>query len=84
MKAEDLRRALNYLDPERPPRTEDGLKAVAEEYDMRTALQIRATLAGLMSDLGEEQFTAAWREAFEGQEPPLDALRQARKRGEGQ
>jgi hypothetical protein len=42
---------------------------------MRVSIQILAYLAQVMKAMGEEQFTAAWRRAFEGQEPPLDVLR---------
>jgi hypothetical protein len=49
--------------------------AIASEHEMPVATQIMEVLAGLAKDLGEEEFTAAWRQAFDGQEPPMEALR---------
>jgi tetratricopeptide (TPR) repeat protein len=49
---------------------------IAVAYNMRVAGQILADLARLMRQMGEGLFTAAWREAFADQEPPLDVLRQ--------
>jgi tetratricopeptide (TPR) repeat protein len=49
--------------------------AIAAEYKMRVAGQILADLARNMDTMGEKEFTAAWKEAFQGQEPPLELLR---------
>jgi len=54
--------------------------AIATAHDMRVGIQILAHLARVMKAMGEEQFTAAWRQAFEGQEPPLDVLRELLER----
>ena len=48
--------------------------AVADEHDMRVGGLILANLASTMKDMGEEEFAAAWRQAFDGQEPPLPAI----------
>ena len=48
--------------------------AVAVEYNMRVEGQILSDLARTMKDMGEEEFTEAWRQAFDGQEPPLAAI----------
>ena len=54
--------------------------AIADQYQMRVGMQILARLALLMRAMGEEAFGAAWRAAFEGQEPPLEALRDLLRR----
>ena len=48
---------------------------IAAEYQMRVAGQILRDLARVMKAMGEEEFAAAWREAFPGQEPPVEAIR---------
>ena len=48
---------------------------VAAAYNMRVAGQILAVLARLLQEMGEAPFTAAWQQAFSGQPPPLDALK---------
>ena len=50
---------------------------IATRYNMRVAGQILADLARVMKAMGEEEFAGAWRQAFEGQEPPLEAIRKA-------
>jgi len=50
--------------------------AIATEYEMRVAGQIMEDLARTMQAMGEDPFAAAWRKAFDGQEPPLELLRQ--------
>jgi tetratricopeptide (TPR) repeat protein len=49
---------------------------IAAEYNMRVGGQILMYLARVMNAMGEEEFTAAWRQAFEGQEPPLELIRE--------
>ncbi len=41
---------------------------------MRVGRKILVSLARLLKEMGEEAFTAAWRQALEG-EPPLAAIR---------
>ena len=48
---------------------------IAVRFNMPVAGQIAAHLARLLESMGEEAFSAAWREAFPAQPPPLDALR---------
>jgi len=50
--------------------------AIVAEYKMRVGGQILMDLARVMSAMGKEEFTVAWRRAFEGQEPPLAAIRE--------
>ena len=50
--------------------------SIAAEYNMRVGHQIQVELAGVMKDMGEEDFTTAWRQALDGQEPPIVALRE--------
>jgi hypothetical protein len=50
---------------------------IAAGYQMRVVGQILAHLAVVLEELGEEAFAVAWRQAFDEQEPPLDAIRAA-------
>ncbi|HTC74968.1 MAG TPA: hypothetical protein VK684_05300, partial [Edaphobacter sp.] len=45
------------------------------QFQMRIGSRVLAVLARLMEEMGEAEFAAAWRHAFEGEEPPLDTLR---------
>jgi tetratricopeptide (TPR) repeat protein len=49
--------------------------AIAAEYKMRVGGKILRDLARLFKAMGEQEFVAAWREAFQGEAPPLEALR---------
>ncbi|MBM3215299.1 tetratricopeptide repeat protein [Candidatus Poribacteria bacterium] len=49
--------------------------AIASEHGMRVAVQIQHNLAIVMGAMGEQAFSAAWRTARDGEEPPLVALR---------
>ena len=49
---------------------------IASQYQMRVGGTIAAWLAGVMKDIGEEEFTDAWKKAFDGQDPPIDTLKQ--------
>jgi tetratricopeptide (TPR) repeat protein len=49
---------------------------IATKYKMRVRGLILNNLAIFLRTMGEEEFTAAWRAAFEGQEPPLEAIRE--------
>jgi len=51
--------------------------SIAAEYKMRIGNQIMQWLADVMKAMGEEEFTAAWREAMPGQEATLEVIRQA-------
>ena len=51
--------------------------AIAAEYQMRVGGQILAHLSAILDALGEDAFVAVWRQAFGGQEPPLEAIRAA-------
>ena len=53
--------------------------AMAVEYGASDAAQILAALTILMQKMGETEFTAVWKEAFEGGEPPLDLIRKVLK-----
>jgi tetratricopeptide (TPR) repeat protein len=57
---------------------------IAAKYQMRVTGQVLVNLARLMGVMGEEAFTAAWREAFPDQAPPWDALRRASEDLEGE
>ena len=48
--------------------------SIAAEYKMRARGPIATDLARTMKAMGEDEFTAAWRQAFEDQEPPLTRL----------
>lgn len=52
--------------------------AIAAEYQMLVAAHIVLNLAGLMKVMGENEFVAAWQQAF-SEEPPLDILQEALK-----
>ena len=54
--------------------------AIASRYEQSDRSYILVVLGHLMHQMGESEFTAAWTEAFEGQEPPLDAIREVLKR----
>ena len=49
--------------------------AIAAQYEMMVGDRIVVALAGLMQIMGEDELVAAWKEAFEGEEPPLDRIR---------
>lgn len=49
---------------------------LAVKFQMRAARTISIDLVRLMKAMGEEKFLDAWRQAFEGQEPPLGFLRE--------
>jgi tetratricopeptide (TPR) repeat protein len=51
--------------------------ATAAKYQMRVSDQILADLAVVLNELGEDAFITACRQAFGGQEPPLEAIRAA-------
>ena len=51
---------------------------IAAEYEMPVGTQILMDLARVIGAMGEDAFAAAWRQAFEGQEPPLEDIRGAR------
>ncbi len=53
---------------------------IAAEYKMPVIQRALGKMAILMQRMGEEAFVAAWREAFEGEAPPLDELREAAKK----
>jgi tetratricopeptide (TPR) repeat protein len=50
--------------------------AIAVKYKMRDIMGIIIDLARLMKAMGEEHFTQTWRQHFEGQEPPLEIIRE--------
>jgi tetratricopeptide (TPR) repeat protein len=52
---------------------------IAAQFQMRVESQILVDLARLMKEMGREEFTAAWKQAFEGEEPPLDTFREILK-----
>lgn len=49
--------------------------AIITEYRMPVIGKILTQLAWIMMDMGEEEFAAAWREAFPGEEAPVEAIR---------
>ena len=49
---------------------------IAADYQMPVLRQILVNLARIVNQLGEEKFTSAWKGAFDGQAPPLEAIRQ--------
>lgn len=51
----------------------------AKEIKFPVTDQIMSDLATLMNAMGGENFTRAWNEAFNGEEPPLDQLKQFQK-----
>ena len=51
--------------------------AITAQYNMVVGAKVLADLARTMKGMGEEEFTAAWRQAFDGEEPPLQAIREA-------
>ncbi|MGB8657505.1 MAG: CHAT domain-containing protein [Candidatus Zixiibacteriota bacterium] len=53
---------------------------IAAEYNMPVGARILLEVGRLMTTMGENDFTAAWRQAFKGQEPPLEAIREILKR----
>lgn len=57
-----------------------GAFAIAAEHNMQVAGPILVALAGAMNAMGEEEFSVAWRQALEGQEPPLAMLREVLER----
>ncbi len=69
-----LRRAQNRL-PEAVRQLGMALD-IASSHDIPVAAWVLRELARLSEEMGEAAFTAAWREAFPGQEPPLDLLGQ--------
>ena len=56
---------------------------IAAKYKMRVGGQILIDLARVMDSMGEENFTVAWQQAFEGQEPPLEVIRDILRRLKG-
>ncbi|MFH1743400.1 MAG: tetratricopeptide repeat protein, partial [bacterium] len=50
--------------------------AITEQYNLQTPNTVLKGLAVIMEIMGEEEFASAWRDAFEDQEPPLEALRE--------
>ena len=59
--------------------------AIASEYNMHVGGRILADLAGVLESMGEAAFVEAWGEAFDGEEPPLEAIRKAGEAiGEGE
>lgn len=48
--------------------------AIAGEYEMAVGAQILAHLARLLQEMGEDEFTAAWKEPFGPQEPLLKTV----------
>jgi len=51
----------------------------AKENGMSEVGQIIADLARLATDLGEDAFAVAWRQAFDGQDPPPEVMREVRE-----
>jgi tetratricopeptide (TPR) repeat protein len=52
---------------------------IAIEHQMPITTQILLNLATNLDYMGDEQFTAAWRKAFDGADPPLDLIREAKR-----
>ena len=52
---------------------------IAAEYNMHDRFQIIVDLARIVKAMGEAEFAEAWRQAFEGQEPP-DVIRDIAKK----
>ena len=52
---------------------------IAKENGMSEVGQIIADLARLATDLGEDAFAVAWRQAFDGQDPPPEVMREVRE-----
>ncbi len=50
---------------------------IAAANTMSVGGRILGSLARLLRSMGEKAFATVWREAFDGEEPPLDALRNA-------
>jgi len=50
---------------------------IAVEHKMLVRSRIAQALAQPYSAMGEKEFVSAWREAFPGEEPPLDEIRKA-------
>ena len=53
--------------------------AIAIKHGSDPSVHVLPHLARVFQKMGEDEFTLAWKEAFEGQEPPLAALRDALK-----
>lgn len=56
---------------------------IAEEYNMPIGDQIVMDLARVINAMGEEEFMVAWQQAFEGQEPPLERIREVMRGMQG-
>ncbi|MDR9817265.1 MAG: tetratricopeptide repeat protein [Candidatus Methanoculleus thermohydrogenotrophicum] len=52
---------------------------IAIEHQMLITNQILLNLATNLDYMGDEQFTAAWRKAFDGADPPLDRIREIKR-----
>jgi len=52
---------------------------IAIEHQMLITTQILLNLSTNLDYMGDEQFTAAWRKAFDGADPPLDLIREAKR-----
>jgi tetratricopeptide (TPR) repeat protein len=53
---------------------------IALNFQMRIATQILTHLALLIKEMGEEAFIASWKDAFDGQDPPLDLIKEIQRR----
>jgi tetratricopeptide (TPR) repeat protein len=53
--------------------------SIALEHRMTIAVPILLNLATNLDYMGDEQFKAAWRKAFDGADPPLDLIREAKR-----
>jgi tetratricopeptide (TPR) repeat protein len=60
-----------------------GALSIAAEYNLGLTRGILEGLAEIMDTMGEEEFAAAWRQAFQDQEPPLALLREVWGQPEG-
>ena len=52
---------------------------IAIEHQMLITTQILLNLATNLDYMGDEQFAAAWRKAFDGADPPLDLIREIKR-----
>jgi len=53
--------------------------SIAAEHKMPVATHIILYLAALLDQMGDERFTAAWRKAFNGANPPIDRIREIKR-----
>lgn len=51
--------------------------AIATEHEMRVGGRVLLGLATVAQDMGKDEFASAWRDAFDGQEPPMKEIREA-------